>query len=260
MAIYDFHAHIYPDKIASRAVEGVGNFYQIEMDCDGTVGSLLNIGKEAGITNFVVHSVATGAKQVQSINDFVSGAAKEHPEFIGFGTMHADYENKCEEIERMQALGLKGLKIHPDSQQFYVDDERMFPVYDAIRGKMPIIIHCGDYRYDYDHPARIRRVLDEFPGITLIAAHFGGWSLYDLATEYLQDTDCYLDCSSAMMYLGNRRSRELIRFYGAERMLFGSDYPMWDPGAELQRLRGLGLTEEELELMLYKNAERILKK
>ncbi len=260
MAIYDFHAHIYPEKIASRAVEGVGNFYQIEMDCDGTVGSLLNIGKEAGITNFVVHSVATGAKQVQSINDFVSAAAKEHPEFVGFGTMHADYENKCEEIERMQALGLQGVKIHPDSQRFFVDDERMFPVYDAIRGKMPIIIHCGDYRYDYDHPRRIRHVLDEFPGITLIAAHFGGWSLYDLATEYLQDTECYLDCSSAMMYLGNRRSKELIRMYGAERMLFGSDYPMWNPGAELARLRGLGLTEEELELMLYKNAERILKK
>ncbi len=260
MAIYDFHAHIYPDKIASRAVEGVGSFYNIPMDCDGTVGSLLDIGRQAGITNFVVHSVATGAKQVQSINNFVAEEAACHPEFIGFGTMHADFEDKVAEVERMRGLGLRGIKIHPDSQKFNVDDERMFPVYDAIQGNLPLIVHCGDYRYDYDHPARVRRVLDEFPKLTLIAAHFGGWSLYDLAVEYLLDTNCYLDCSSAMMYLGNRRSKELIRMYGAERMLFGSDYPMWNPRSELERLHGIGLTAEEEQMMLQENAERILKR
>lgn len=259
MSIYDFHAHIYPEKIASRAVEGVGNFYHIPMFGDGLPESLLRIGKESGITNFIVHSVATGAKQVESVNDFIAKTVTEHPnEFVGFGTMHADYENKCEEIERIEKLGLKGLKIHPDSQLFYVDDERMFPVYDMIQGRMPIQIHCGDYRYDYDHPRRIRHILEEFPKLTVIAAHFGGWSVYDLAVEYLEDMNCYLDCSSSMMYLGRKRSQELIRIYGAERMLFGSDFPMWNPASELERLMEVDLTEEERQLMLHLNAERIL--
>lgn len=259
MAIYDFHAHIYPDKIASRAVEGVGSFYNLAMAETGTVDRLLEIGKHSGITNFIVHSVATVPKQVESINNFVAGAVAAHPdELVGFGTMHADYENKEAEIERFLSMGLSGLKIHPDSQHFYVDDERMFPVYDQIQGRIPIQIHCGDYRYDYDHPRRIRHILEEFPKLTVVAAHFGGWSVFDLAVEYLLDKNCYLDCSSSIPFLGDRRSVELIRLYGAERMLFGSDYPMWNPEAELNHLREMGLTDSELSLMLYKNAETIL--
>ncbi len=260
--IYDFHAHIYPERIAARAVEGVGNFYGIPMDCkEGTVDALLEIGRPAGITNYVVHSVATGAKQVQSINDFIAGAQAAHPgEVIGFGTIHADFENKLAELERMESIGLQGLKIHPDSQQFFVDDERMDEVYDYLQGRMPVLIHCGDYRFDYDHPRRIRAILEKFPNLTVIAAHFGGWSIFDLAVEYLEDMNCYLDCSSSMAFLGKRRTKELIRLYGAERMLFGSDYPMWSPAAELEELRSLGLTAEEMDLMLYKNAESILKR
>lgn len=259
MTIYDFHAHVYPEKIAQKAVEGVGNFYNIAMDETGTVDRLLAIGEEAGIDRFVVHSVATGAKQVTSVNDFIAAAVKEHPDkLIGFGTMHADFEDKCAEIERMQAIGLRGVKIHPDSQRFCVDDPRMFEVYDAIQGRMPLLVHCGDYRYDYDNPERVLRVLKEFPKLTFVAAHFGGWSVYDLAVEYLKDTNCYFDCSSAMMYLGRKRSQELMRIYGAERMLFGSDYPMWNPKSELERFMDVDLTEEERELILHENAERIL--
>ena len=259
MEIYDFHAHIYPEKIAQKAVEGVGHFYSIQMHETGTVDRLLEAGDEAGISKFIVHSVATGARQVQSVNDFISETVKAHPDrFVGFGTIHADYEDKCTEIERMISLGLSGVKIHPDSQYFYVDDPRMFEVYEAIEGRLPILVHCGDYRYDYDSPERVRRVLDAFPKLTFIAAHFGGWSVQDLAAEYLLDTGCYLDCSSSMMYLGAKRSKELIRMYGAERFLFGSDYPMWNPGSELDRLRSLGLTEREMKLMLHDNAEHIL--
>lgn len=257
--IYDFHAHIYPEKIAARAVEGVSHFYQLPMAADGTVETLLKLGKPAGITNYIVHSVATGAKQVESVNDFIAREMREHPqELIGFGTLHPDCGNLLEELERIERAGLCGLKLHPDSQRFFVDDKRMYPVYDYLQGRLPLLVHCGDYRFDYDHPRRIRKILDDFPGLTLIAAHFGGWSIFDVAVEYLQDKNCYLDCSSSVMFLGKRRALELIRLYGAERMLFGSDYPMWNPAEELSVLQSLGLTGEELDSMLYKNAERIL--
>ena len=261
MRIYDFHAHIYPAKIAEKATASVGNFYNIKMNETGTVERLLELGDEAGITNFIVHSVATGARQVESVNNFIAEEVKEHPDrLVGFGTMHADYDGKCNEVERMIANGLSGVKIHPDSQLFYVDDPRMYELYECIEGRLPILVHCGDYRYDFDSPERVRKVLDRFPNLTFIAAHFGGWSVQDLAVEYLLDTGCYLDCSSSMMYLGKKRSAELIRMYGAERFLFGSDYPMWSPVSELERLRSLGLTEREMSLMLTENAEKILKR
>lgn len=259
MAIYDCHAHIYPEKIAAKAVEGVGHFYGIQMDCpSGTAETLLAIGDEAGIDRFLVHSVATQARQVESINNFLAETVAKEPRFIGFGTMHADYEHKADELERIVGMGLRGIKIHPDSQLYAVDDPRMFELYDALQGRYPILVHCGDYRYDFDNPERVRRVLDMFPRLTFIAAHFGGWSLADLALEYLKDAHCYFDCSSSMMYLGPKRSAQLIREYGAERFLFGSDYPMWSPKDELERFRALDITEEEKEMILSKNPEIVL--
>lgn len=261
MPIYDFHAHIYPAKIAEKATAGVGNFYNIKMHETGTPERLLTLGDEAGIDYFIVHSVATDARQVEHVNDFIAAEVKEHPDrFVGFGTMHADYDGKCDEVERMIKSGLSGVKIHPDSQLFYVDDPRMYELYECIEGRLPILVHCGDYRYDFDSPERVRKVLLRFPNLTFIAAHFGGWSVQDLATEYLLDTGCYLDCSSSMMYLGKRRSAELIRMYGAERFLFGSDFPMWSPISELQTLKSLGLSDRELSLMLTDNPEKILKR
>ncbi len=259
MKIYDFHAHIYPEKIADRAVESVGDFYTIGMVGDGTADGLIENGKAVGITSYVVHSVAVTPKTVSKINDYIAYESARHNEFIGFGTIHAETDNKTEELERIQKLGLCGIKIHPDTQKFNVDDEKMYEVYDFLReNKLPVIAHCGDYRYDFSHPKRVKKVLRDFPGLTFIAAHFGGWSIYDLAYEYLGEENCFVDTSSSFMMTGRRRARELIRMYGAERVLFGSDFPMSTPKDELETFNELWLTEEERELILYKNAERIL--
>lgn len=259
--IIDFHAHIYPEKIAEKAVESVGDFYGIEMDCGGTAEDLIKAGKKCGVKEYVVHSVAVTASRVEAINDYIASECKAHSEFNGFGTMHADFENKIEEVKRIQAMGLKGVKIHPDTQMFNMDDERMFELYDYLQQeKLPLIVHCGDYRYDYSHPSRLKNILKQFPDLIAIGAHFGGWSVFDLALEYLKDEKCYLDTSSSFWMLGIKRARELIRLYGAERMLFGTDYPMWTASGELENFMKLKLTDEENHLILHKNAEKLLNK
>lgn len=255
----DFHAHIYPDKIADKAAENVGKFYGIPMNHGGSVEELLQSGSRAGITGYVVQSVATAPAQVQSINNFIAQTCHDHPEMVGFGTLHPDMENPQEEIDRCVSLGLKGIKLHPDCQKFNMDDERMMPVYAALEGRLPVLMHCGDYRYSYSHPKRLARILDTYPRLDVVAAHFGGWSIFDLAAEYLKDRRCWLDISSSMAFLGTQRSRELIRLYGAGRMLFGTDFPMWDHTAELERLQKLGLTDAEMEKILYRNACDVLK-
>jgi predicted TIM-barrel fold metal-dependent hydrolase len=122
------------------------------------------------------------------------------------------------------------------------------------------MLHCGDYRYDYSHPRRTKRVLQEFPNLVVNCAHFGAWSLYDLAVEYLEDERCFMDVSSAAVYLGPRRTTELINLYGAERILFGSDYPMWNPAEELERFYLNDLTAKEQEQVLCRNAEAYLER
>jgi predicted TIM-barrel fold metal-dependent hydrolase len=256
--VIDFHSHIYPEKIAAKAAASIGNFYTIPMLKAGTAECLLECGRRDGIDRFVVFSAAAVPGQVKSINDYIAKNAAAHKEFTGFGTLHPDIPDPGGEIDRILDLGLKGIKLHPDMQRFNIDDEKMMDIYALLEGRLPVIFHTGDYRYPYSHPARLARVLDTFPRLTAVAAHFGGWSLFDLALEYLRDRFCYLDVSSSIPFLGASRAEELIRIYGAERFLFGSDYPMWDPGSCLRELMGLKLSDDEKEHILWKNALRLL--
>ncbi|MDR1286055.1 MAG: amidohydrolase family protein [Treponema sp.] len=260
--VIDFHSHIYPDKIAAKAVENIGEFYRIPMACDGTVANLAASGLRGGIDRFVVFSAAASPAQVPVINDYIASVVKERegksPAFTGLGTLHRDMEDPASEIERIARLGLKGIKLHPDMQKFDIDDKKMMDMYALLEGRMIAVFHTGDYRYGFSHPARLARVLDAFPRLTAVAAHFGGWSLHDLALEYFRNRSCYFDVSSSIPYTGRERARELIRIYGAERMLFGSDFPMWDPASCLDEFNSLRLRDDERELILYKNALRIL--
>jgi predicted TIM-barrel fold metal-dependent hydrolase len=256
--VFDCHAHIYPEKIAAKVVVNIGEFYRIPMACDGTVEGLLASGRRGGIENFIVFSAAGTPAQVESINNYISAVCGEHPEFTGLGSLHRDMEKPGDEIERLIGLGLRGIKLHPDMQRFNIDDPPMMDIYALLEGRLPVVFHTGDYRSDFSHPRRLARVLDNFPKLTAVAAHFGGWSLYDLALEYFRDRSCYLDVSSSIPYLGARRAEELIGIYGAERILFGSDYPMWDPAEELARFETLKLPAGDRDLILYQNARRLL--
>ena len=151
MEIIDAHAHIYPEKIASKATETIGEFYGIKMQMPkGTAERLIEDGKRAGITRFVVHSVATTARQVRAINTFLKGEIDAHPEFIGFITLHQDLteEEIRAEIDFALENGFHGIKLHPDFQKFNIDDEVAEKFYRAASGKLPILLHMGDDRYE----------------------------------------------------------------------------------------------------------------
>ena len=260
MKIIDIHTHIYPDDIAQKATDSVQTFYGIgDSSMNGTESMLLSRGREAGIHQFVILPVAIRHDRVQHINDFILEKAKEKDCYIPFGTVHAAMDGLEAEVERLIAAGVKGIKLHPDSQRFAIDDQRLFPMYEIIRGRIPVMLHMGDQRYDYSHPIKLRRILDMFPGLGAIAAHFGGYSMYETARELLQDTDCAMDISSSMMFMEPGVAEKYINIYGAERMAFGTDYPMWDPVDEMARFKSLKLTDAQFEQLAHKTAERLLK-
>lgn len=261
MAIIDVHAHIYPDKISQRAVESVREFYGIyEMhSAEGTATSLLTTQERVDITHFLVHSVAVKPKNVASINEFISGACAANPQLIGFMAMHQDCEDPEAEINRGLELGLHGIKIHPDTQRVNADDPRLMNVYEIAQAKkVPIILHAGDYRYGFSRPERIVNVLRAFPDLVVNAAHFGGWSIFDIGYDVLAKENCYIDTSSSFELVGVRHGRELINLFGIDRVMFGSDFPMWDPAKELNMLRSMGYSQDEFEKLTWRNAENFL--
>ena len=259
MRIIDFHTHIYPDPIAGKAAESIRVFYDLhDVKLDGTVEALLRHGDAAGIDRFVVLPVAMNPKQTGHINDFIVSQVANQPRFTGFGTVHAAMDGITEEAQRIMDLGLKGIKMHPDFQLFDIDDERLFPVYEMIQDKLILIFHMGDQRYQYSHPAKLRRILELFPRLQVVAAHFGGYSMYETGYECLGDKNCFFDISSSIMFMEDGIPERYIRRFGAERMLFGSDFPLWNPEQEVQRFMDLKLTQNEREQIAHKTAEYLL--
>ena len=261
MKLIDFHTHIYPEPIADKATQAVRDFYEMEQGgVHGTAEFLLERGKQAGVTDFVVLPVALNPKQVRKINQNIVDEVALHPEFHGFGTVHAAMENMEEELEFILQNGLLGIKLHPDTQLFNIDDRRLFPLYSAIQGKLPLMLHTGDPRYDYSHPRRLVRVMEEFPQLEVIGAHFGGWGVQAMAWELLKNKNCWVDLSSSRQFMSREDFIKYIDLYGADRVLYGTDFPLWDPVEEADFFRSLPLTEEAREKIAYKNAEKILKK
>ena len=259
MEFIDFHTHVYPDAIAPKAADSIRVFYGFgEKAMDGTVKTLLERGDAAGTHRFVILPVAMRPDRTRHINDFILEQIALEPRFFGFGTVHAAMDGLMDEVDRIVSKGLRGIKMHPDSQVFSIDDNRLFPVYEHIQGRLPVLLHMGDHRFDYSHPARLRRVLDMFPRLQVIAAHFGGYEIYEEAYDLLKNTDCFFDVSSSLMFMGEGIAESYINRYGAERFVYGSDYPMWDPAVEMQRFLRLKLTDDQFEQIAHETAEYIL--
>lgn len=262
MQITDIHAHVFPDPIAEKASGSIGAFYHMPVRQDGTVRQLLDEERKAGIEYACIHSVALTPHYIDSINRFITDTVKDNPDRLtGFGAVHPDCEDIPELICKIKAMGLKGLKIHPDMQKFALDSPAAMEMFAAVEGKLPIIIHTGDYRFEYSNPYRMKKVLEAFPKLVCVCAHLGGWSEWDDACRTLTGYEnVYLDTSSSLYAMKPEEARKIIRCYSRDRVLFGTDYPMWNPAEELERFHRLQLTDDEEEKILCLNAQGLLER
>ena len=261
LPIVDAHAHVYPEAIAVHAAESIGRFYGgYPMRYDGQLSTLLAAMRRARVGRALVSSVATTPHQVSSINRFLSDAANAHPDHIAaLGAMHPDSLDPAADFAEILSLGLCGVKLHPDFLMLPMDDPRFYRIYELCEGRLPICCHLGDSRYDNTNPNRAARVLADFPNLTLVGAHLSGYTVWDRveAAQLYEYPNLYADCSSTLQLVAPETSKRLIRAFGADRVCFGTDYPMWEGAPELSALRALGLTEDELASILHGTAERI---
>ena len=254
--IIDCHCHIYPEKIAEKAVAGIGKFYDLDMHCDGRLNSLLEQSKSYGITHNLIFSVATTPKQVQSINSFIAESVAQNKEqFTGLGALHPDSQDIEGDIEHLVELGLKGVKLHPDVQGVAIDDKRCIKIYELCQGRLPVLMHTGDKRYNLSNPANLLPILNDFPNLKVIGAHFGGYSIWDDAmANYKGYKNLYVDTSSSLAFIPIEKAKALVEFYGVERVLFATDFPMWKANGEIETVEKLGLSEEDKRKIYFENA------
>ncbi len=261
--IIDIHAHVFPDALAARAVAFLAQQAQIPAFTDGTCAALRESMRRAGIDLSVLAPIATKPAQARSINAWIAETNRAFPDLVGFGTLHPAQEDWAQEIERLVADGIRGVKLHPDYQEFFVDEARMLPIYRMLADAgLMVLMHAGvDVGLPGDThcpPERLARVLDAVPQVTMIASHMGAWRQWEGVERCLAGRDLYFDTSYSLAEMGADLFLRILRAHGAERVLFGTDSPWSDQSAEIEAFHALPLTAAEKEAVLGGNASRLL--
>lgn len=261
--IIDFHTHAFSEKIVDKAMARLSANSGLMPQCRGTLDSLVETQNRHGVTLSVVCNIATKPSQHSIINDFAVSISAHTPHAIGFGSVHPLADDALDELDRIHALGLKGIKLHPDYQQFLVDDERCFPVYEKIsRLGLITVFHTGldlGATGEYENtPERMSHILDAF-STPVIAAHLGGGLDTDGVLRYLAGKPhLYFDtahCYGRMWHLGAVR---IAQAQGADHLLYGSDMPWSGPKEEQFFVHSLGFSPEDESKILGENAARLL--
>ncbi len=277
--IVDFHTHTFPDAIAQSTVDKLQAMSHVLPFPDGTAAGLRARMRQAGVDWSVVLPVATSARQVPHVNDASALLNQEGDGLVSFGCLHPDYAGWKAELARIAGLGLKGIKLHPIYQDVDLDDPRYLRILDRA-GELDLLVltHAGR---DIGYPDRIRctpemakHALAQVGPVKLILAHMGGWRCWDQVEELLGDTGVYLDTAFALGCLipngdgfyqpadlpmmRTKQFLRMVRQFGADHILFGTDSPWRDQRQEIEQLRALPLTPEELQAILGGNARRLL--
>jgi len=267
--IIDFHTHLFPDKIAEKAMkvltEGIikaqGSLV-LEPEKGVTYDGFLKNMEENKIDLSVVLPIATTTAQSKTINDFAEKIT-DNEKLISFGSLHPRQENRLEVLEEIKQKGIKGIKLHPEFQDFFVDEAVVEEI--VMRAKqldLWVIFHCGvDFGYNPPvrcTPERLRRLIDKTGGENIIAAHMGGFKMWEDVEKYIVGTPVFMDTSMAADYLSPESYRRIVQNHGEDKFLFGSDYPWQGRNKALQMLLSSGLTKTAVEKIKYKNAQKIL--
>ncbi|MBQ8177571.1 MAG: amidohydrolase family protein [Clostridia bacterium] len=262
--VIDFHTHIFPDKLAPRAYEVLS----INAKAAGykpihklTKAELIAKMDESGVDLSVVCPVAT--KPTQSEKNLEWGVSINDDRIVTIAGLFPDKESWRKNVDSALSMGYKGIKLHPEYQNFILDSDEMLPLYDyAFSKDMFILFHAGFDPIGKEpfksNPQMFLHLVEEFKGAKIVAAHFGGHAQWDDVETYLAGKDIYLDTSMGFEYFGKEKFLSILAKHGARKILFGSDSPWSNTAGELATLKGLPISDADKDMILYKNACKLL--
>ena len=261
--LIDFHTHAFPERIAARAI---GKLSQeaggLVPQTNGTLVSLKEEMARDGVDISVVHAIATSPKQQTNVNN-VAIEMNADPAIVAFGSIHPDAPDALAELERIQSAGLKGVKLHPEYQQFYADDERMKPIYKKITDLGLItLFHAGfDYGFLPPYHCMPQHLLGALRWLEgpVVAAHWGGLDCGRQVLDQLCGIEnLWMDLSYGYGCIPKPIAQAIVEKHTPDRLLFGSDMPWHRPSWELRLVNALDLSEGDREKILFRNAQSLL--
>lgn len=276
--IIDIHTHIFPPSIAEKALRKLSRLGDSLPFTDGTLDGLRSSMERASVSLSVLLPVATDSRQVEGINDFAArlNETYEGKEILSFASIHPGCANARKELSRIKSLGFPGIKVHPAYQDTDLDDIRYLRIFErAAELGLFVITHAG---LDIGFPGVVRcspqmarRAIDAVGDFPILLAHMGGWKNWDDVPECLADTKAYIDTAFSIGFRQPLRREEpevrlmetgqamdILRAFGADRILFGSDSPWSSQKTSVEAVQALPIPEDDKEKILGKNARKIL--
>lgn len=289
--IIDAHVHTFPTPAIGLQATGGMNL----SGCTGTVQELLGLMAVGGIERAAMMNMtpvadmreaalAAGKGSYEEVarqmvermkrrNVWTCQIGREQPSLIPFLSLDPSMgpEDAVAEIHRCVEAGARGIKLHPASQRFNPDDPRLWPAYaEAESMGLPVLSHGGIFFADpesseHTRPKAFARVLEAFPRLTLVLAHMGqgyldeALAMAERFSNLLFDTSGVITGTLEAPPISNDEAVALIRRLGADRVLFGSDWPWFHPLRDLERIETLPLSDRERRLILSENARRVMR-
>jgi predicted TIM-barrel fold metal-dependent hydrolase len=262
MNIIDFHTHIFPDSLAPRAMaELVRTTPDMLNVLDGTSSDLRKSMRNSGIGFSVTLPIATKPSQVMPIN--ADSAALNSRDLVAFGTLHPADTDFSVRIDFLKKSGIKGIKLHPEYQNFNIDDPVMFPAYEALSSAgLIVLFHAGfdpgPFTNTHSTPKRILKISQEFPGLKIVAAHMGGYRMWDESIQHLCGKNVFFDTSAVHDSMPHELFMKIAKLHGTDKILFGSDSPWFDQKFCIEWIDSMPLSSNEKELIFSRNGRVLL--
>lgn len=260
--LIDFHTHAFPEKIANRAVASLAKAAGgLVPQTDGTLSSLKAEMAVDGVNISVVHSIATNPQQQHNVNNFAI-ALNQDAAFVAFGSIHPEAPDALEELERIKKAGLKGVKLHPEYQHFYADDEKMKPIYQKISQLGLItLFHAGE---DYGFPPPYHCLPEHLLGALkwldgpVVAAHWGGMGCGLEVLDKLCGENIWFDLSFGYSAMARSTAQSIVDKHTPDKLLFGSDMPWHRPQWEMRLINTLDISPSDRDKIFFQNAMKLL--
>lgn len=258
--IIDTHAHTFPDKVAEKAVGKLEIISKIKPSTNGTVDDTLNHMAKCNVDIFINLNIATSPNQQEKINTVAAENNQKYKNMISTGSVHPDNPNAVSELYRIKELKIPAIKLHPDYQEFMIDEERLFPIYDECSNlNIPIIFHSGWDCYSpelvHAKPYSSATIASRFPNLKMVLAHFGGLKMWDDVIEHLTGKEnVYFDTAMAASYMDIDTAMKIINKHPIENIFLGSDCPWESPEKSIQFIYSLPISDDKKDKILYKNA------
>jgi len=276
--IIDFHTHIFPPWIKDDRSKYAGSdqtlasMYSSPKARMATADEVIASMDRDGVDISVVLNIGWGSSELYTAtNDYIMESIARYPKrLIGFCTIPLQSpEAAMAEIERCVKGGVRGVgEIRPDPQRTDLRDEKAIrPVIELIiRHKLILLTHTSE-PVGHQYPGKgkitpdvIYPLITAFPELKLVCAHWGGGlPFYALMPEVKEAlANVFFDTAASPFLYNPRIYHQVSEIIGADKILFGTDYPLMPQRRVMKEIRSLNLPGETAGLIFSGNARRLL--